>query len=271
MGALTLTAQTLWGETLAKWFDARSRKSLADNLLLIVPLLMFAMAVLWRGRVWMDRLIAHAARAILGARAADLGICRLAGPDHRADAGRDRAGRGAEPEPDAGRWWAVRLRTISAQIGLTLFAAVWLGIRAFPVRGDSQGCLGDVARISGRSGGFLTTALGVVLAMAHLQQVAMQSLDIPDAANSVLSLSDHPDGGHFAGADGSADAGRVHARSPRREPGAIPAAPAGRAGQGGDCDWSGRAVAGGGRLYLGCGGAGVSGGAVLGAGGACWC
>ena len=50
-GALTLTARTLWTETQTKTSDAFARKTLADNLLLILPLIVFAVVVLWRGPV----------------------------------------------------------------------------------------------------------------------------------------------------------------------------------------------------------------------------
>ena len=196
LGALTLTAQTLWDETAARWRDARSRKAMADNLPVIVPLFAFALAVFWRGRRWTERLIAMlqgpaSARGrriwgflaslaliivpVLGfvALAEALTLSRMLGPVGAGIAG------------DLG------------QIGLTLFAAVWLGSRAFPAEGagvtdgSGVGVSSGVLALNGDQravGRFLTSAFGLLLAIARLRRVAMETLAVPDTATSVLNL-----------------------------------------------------------------------------------
>ncbi len=185
LGALTQTAQALWGETAARWQNPTLRRAMADNLLVIVPLLLFALGVLWRGRRWTEHLIAmlqgpSSARGrriweflaslglvvvpVLGfvALAEALSLSQMLGP--------------------VGGAIAASL----GQIGLTIFAAVWLGSRAFPL-GDSPGILALSAeqRAAGR---FLTSSFGVLLALARLRRVAMETLAVPDAATAVLSL-----------------------------------------------------------------------------------
>ena len=186
LGALTLTARTLWTETLAKTEDTMARKALADNLLLILPLLLFAVAVLLRGRSWMDRLIEmlRGPSSVRGRRlwefvaslaliiVPSLGVIALAqamGLSHM-------LGKvGAEIAANLG------------QIGLTLFAAVWLGNRAFPPS-DTDGSILALSPEKRAQGRFLALAFGLLLAIARLRRVAMDPLNISDAATSVLSL-----------------------------------------------------------------------------------
>ena len=185
LSALRQTAETIWSETATRWQDPRSRKVMADNLLVIVPLLLFALAVMWRGRRWTEALIAmlqgptsDRARRIwefmaslvlimvptLGfiALSEALTLSRLLGPVGSAIAGS------------------------LGQIGLAIFAAVWLGTRVFPT-GDGQGLLRLTA--DQRAGGrFLTSTFGLLLAVAQLRRVAMETLEVPDTATSVLNL-----------------------------------------------------------------------------------
>ena len=185
LSALRQSAETIWSETATRWQDPRSRKVMADNLLVIVPLLLFALAVMWRGRRWTERLIgmlqgptSERARRIwefmaslvliivptLGfiALSEALTLSRLLGPVGSAIAGS------------------------LGQIGLAIFAAVWLGTRVFPT-GDGQGLLRLTA--DQRAGGrFLTSTFGLLLAVAQLRRVAMETLEVPDTATSVLNL-----------------------------------------------------------------------------------
>ena len=185
LSTLTRTAEAIWTETSTRWGDARARKALADNLLVIVPLLLFALAVMWRGRRWTERLIAMLqgpgsvrARRIWGflaslaliivpvlgfvALSEALTLSHMLGPVGSAIAG------------------------ALGQTGLAIFAAVWLGMRVFPP-GDAQGLLQLSAeqRVEGR---FLTSTFGLLLAVALLRRVAMETLEVPDTATSVLNL-----------------------------------------------------------------------------------
>ena len=186
LGALTLTARTLWAETLAKSQDVMARRALADNLLLILPLLLFAIAVLWRGRGWMNRLIdmlrgpstlrarrlwdfvASLALIIVPA----LGVIAL--------------GEALALSQMLGKVGA-EIATNLGQIGLTLFAAIWLGSRAFP-QVQTEAAVLMLSADKRAQGRFLATAFGLLLAIARLRRVAMDPLDISEAATSVLSL-----------------------------------------------------------------------------------
>ena len=186
LDALTLTGSTLWTESAARTSDISARKTLADNLLLILPLTVFAFAVLWRGRSWIDRLIdrlrgpstlrarrlwdflASLARIIVPS----LGVIALA-----------QALRLTNMLGPVGTEIAAHL----GQIGLTVFAAIWLGNRAFPPNPTEPGIL-TLSADKRAQGRFLTTAFGVLLAFARLRQVAMDPLNISEAASSVLTL-----------------------------------------------------------------------------------
>ena len=183
--ALTRTTQALWAESASRWQDARSRKALADNLPVIVPLLLFALAVLWRGRRWTELLIAmlQGPSSVRGRRIwgflASLALIIVPTLGFIALAEALTSSRMLGP---VGSGIADNL----GQIGLTLFAAVWLGSRAFPA-GEGRGILALSAdqRALGR---FLTSAFGLLLAVARLRRVAMDTLEVPDTATSVLNL-----------------------------------------------------------------------------------
>ena len=185
LSALRLTAETLWGETATRWQDARSRRAVADNLPVIVPLLLFALAVMWRGRRWTEGLIAmlQGPASVRGRRIwgflASLALIIVPTLGFLALAEALTSSRMLGP---VGGGIAASL----GQIGLTLFAAVWLGSRVFPT-GEGAGILALNAdqRALGR---FLTSAFGLLLAVARLRRVAMETLAIPDTATSVLNL-----------------------------------------------------------------------------------
>ncbi|MBC7736296.1 MAG: DUF3772 domain-containing protein [Candidatus Saccharibacteria bacterium] len=186
VGALTLTASTLGNETLQKTADGLSRSALADNLLLILPLLVFSFVILWRGRLWMHQLIEmlRGPASTRGRRlwdfVASLGLIIV---------------------PALGVIALSEALTLShmlgkvgtgiaqdlGQIGLALFAAVWLGNRAFPP-GATEAAILPLPPDKRAQGRFLTSAFGVLLAIAGLRRVAMDPLDISDAAASVLNL-----------------------------------------------------------------------------------
>ena len=185
LSALSQTAQALWFETAARWQDERSRRTMADNLPVIVPLLLFGLAVLWRGRRWTEGLIGmlQGPGSARGRRiwnflssltlilVPTLGVIALA-----------EALISSRMLGPVGSVIAENL----GQIGLTFFAAVWLGSRAFPA-GDAAGILSLSAdqRAMGR---FLTSTFGLLLAVARLRRVAMETLEVPDTATSVLNL-----------------------------------------------------------------------------------
>ena len=184
--ALTRTAEALWSEVALRWQDARSRKALADNLPVIVPLLVFAIAVLWRGRRWTEGLIAmlQGPASVRGRRIwgflASLALIIVPTLGFVALAEALTSSRMLGP---VGSGIAENL----GQIGLTFFAAVWLGNRAFPA-GDGRGAILALSADQRALGRFLTAAFGLLLAVARLRRVAMETLEVPDTATSVLNL-----------------------------------------------------------------------------------
>ena len=185
-GALSLVAQTLWTESRTKWQDDRARKALADNVPVILPLLLFALAVLWRGRRWTNRLLAMLTGpaslrgrriwGMVGSLATiivpTLGFVALAEALIR-----------SQMLGQVGLGLAENL----GEIGVITFAAVWLGARAFPAAEGAAGILTLSAdrRAAGR---VLTSSFGVLLAMALVLRVVLEPLEVSDAATSVLRL-----------------------------------------------------------------------------------
>ncbi len=186
LSALRDTAVTLWAEVAQRAHDPRARAKLADNLPLILPLLAFALAVLWRGRRWTDRLVmmlqgpsSARGRRIWGF-LASLGVifvpvlgCIALGEALRLTVMLGPVGLG--------------IVGALGEIGATLFAAVWLGVRVFPVE-EGAGMLLDLPPDRRAVGRFFTSSFGVLLAVALLRRVAMSEIEVTDAATSVLSL-----------------------------------------------------------------------------------
>ncbi|NBZ88952.1 DUF3772 domain-containing protein [Stagnihabitans tardus] len=183
--ALSDTALALWDETARRVTDGVAQKRLVDNLPLILPLLLFALAGLWRGGPITRRLLSYlpgpsSARgrriwetlASLGpvlvpvlaclALAEALRLTTMLGPigGHIAD--------------------------VLGQTGFAIMAAAWLGGRVFPAdEGPTLLPLPPERRAEGR---FLTSLFGVLIAVAMLRRAAMAEIDVTDAATSVLNL-----------------------------------------------------------------------------------
>ena len=184
--ALSQTAVTIWDETAARSMNRLAQGRLLGSLPVILPLLGFAIAVLWRGRYWTDRLVAmlQGPASARGRRIwgflASLGLIfvPVLGLEALAEALR------LSQMPGV-----VGLQIVNGlgQIGLTLFGAMWLGVRVFPVA-DTQGALMDLPAEKRAEGRFLTSSFGVLLAVAMLRRIAMVEIEVSDAAISVLSF-----------------------------------------------------------------------------------
>ncbi|OHC53208.1 MAG: mechanosensitive ion channel protein MscS [Rhodobacterales bacterium RIFCSPHIGHO2_02_FULL_62_130] len=184
--ALSDTAVALWSETQTQIGRDEARAQLTDNLPVVLAYLALALAILWRGRQWIDAL-----------------TLRL--QDRASEQGRRiwafLASLGQIVVPIAG---VVLLSVALARtgmlgvmgrvivdnlpnMGLMFFAAVWLGGRLFPQGQNAYAPLNlsDERRAEGR---FLSAAFGVLLATESLRQVAMDQLDATEAATSVLSF-----------------------------------------------------------------------------------
>ena len=186
LGVLSATVATIGREISVKWLEAGARQARTANLPVILALLAFAVGVLWRGRRWTDRLISMLqgpvsarGRRIWGVIASlaliivpTLGVMALAE--------------------------ALKLSNLLGTVGLGIgenlgrigfaaFAAMWLGTRVFPVM-ETPGLLLPLLPERRAEGRFLTTAFGVLLAVAQLRQVALQTQDVPDSATAVLNF-----------------------------------------------------------------------------------
>ncbi len=184
--ALSKTAMALWSETAVRAAEPFARKKLVDNLPLILPLLVLAAALLGRGRMWMDRLVLllqgpsnARARRVWGF-VASLGIILVpvAGFVSLAQA-----------LQRSGMFGTVGLTIVGAfgEIGMSLFAAVWLGNRVFPVVEGVVGLL-DLPPDRRAEGRFLTTSFGALLALAVLRRSALAEIDVGDAGTAVLTF-----------------------------------------------------------------------------------
>ena len=186
LGALSQTATALWSDAGTRWAQPVARRGLIDNLPLILPLLVFAIAVLWRGRRWVDWVIAML-QALPSARSRriwsfvastaliivpTLGFVALA-------AALNFTGMLGE----VGQAITKNL----AGIGATLFGAIWLGQRIFPAT-EAAGALLALSAEKRREGRVLTGSFGVLLALSRVLRVAMDPLAISDAASSVLNF-----------------------------------------------------------------------------------
>jgi len=184
--AASNTAVTLWSEFAAKWADPSARREFGDNLPLILLYLAFAIAVLWRGRDWIDRIATrlHGQAGGRGNRiwgfAASLGliIVPVLGVEALSSA-LQRTGM-------LGVLSTVIVQSM-AGIGFTVFAAIWLGGRVFPRPEVSTAAL-PLTPERATVGRVLTSSFGLLLGIATLGRVAIDQLDLSEAATSVLTF-----------------------------------------------------------------------------------
>lgn len=184
--ALSETAVTIWTETAALWRQPEARAELADNLPMVLAFLLLAAGILWRGRLWINR-VTHRLQDRSSARGRRIWAFL--------------ASLGQIVVPVLG----VVLLSVALQmtalfgvlgqvivenlpgIGLTYFVAAWLGGRVFPqgARADAALHLTEDRRAEGR---FLSKAFGLLFGLETLRRVAMDQLDATEAATSVLSF-----------------------------------------------------------------------------------
>lgn len=180
------TAQRLWDETGEAWDDPRARQSLFDNLPLIGILVIVALALVIYVRRWIER---FAERLQEGASVRGRHFWALL------------ASLGGVALPTVGvvlLSWALGASAMLGDVGtriagtlpvagLVVFAAAWLGARAFPrLQGnDAMLPLPPERRAEGR---FLSVMMGLVIAADMLRSAAMDAQGYSDATTSVLSF-----------------------------------------------------------------------------------
>jgi potassium efflux system protein len=180
------TVQRLWDETAEAWDDPKARGELFDNLPLILVLVIVAVALVVYVRRWTER---FAERLQQGASVRGRHFWALI------------ASLGGILLPTLGvvaLSWALlasgMLGEVGSQIaaalpfaGLVVFAAAWLGARAFPrLQGDGAVLpLPPERRAEGR---FLSVMMGLVISAEMLRGAAMDAQAYSDATTSVMSF-----------------------------------------------------------------------------------
>jgi potassium-dependent mechanosensitive channel len=186
IGALRDMAVTLYDETRRAVRWPSNRVTLGNNLPLILLYLALALGLLWRGRDWIDRLVARL--QTWGARRA-----------HRL--WETLASLGQIVVPIVGVVALAKALQLSGMIGVLgrdivaalpsmgmgLFLALWLGGRLFPHgdRSDAVLVLPPDRRAEGR---VLAGSFGILLGVETLRRTAMNRLGSDEAAVAVLSF-----------------------------------------------------------------------------------
>ena len=180
------TATNLWREVARNWANARVRATLADKLPLILGLVLFGVALVWRGRRWFERLPYRVQeRASVRGREiwavlASLGqiVVPVAGVFTLATAG--------QITGLPGPLGMVVLEQLTSA-AFTVFAARWLGFRVFPKNTRTSAHLGlsDEQRREGR---LYATSLGILLAVEAVRRSVMDPMRSPESATAVLAF-----------------------------------------------------------------------------------
>ena len=179
-------AVDFWNQTRSSWANPAARKVLADNLPLVLALLLFGGAVLWRGRGWIERLVARLQNLAsergrdVGAALTSLGqiIVPMAGVIALTAALRR-----------TGMLGAVATTMVNAlpTMGLVIFTLIWLGGRMFPPGQDPDAAL-NLAPDERRQGRRYILLFGLLLAANVLRRMVLARANLDDAANAVITL-----------------------------------------------------------------------------------
>lgn len=186
MRALTDTAQAIWTETATRWSRPGGRDDLGDNLPLILAALVFAALVLWRGRPLVERLTdrlqdhASARGRQVWALLASLGQILVPAFGLAAL---------AFALALTGLFGVVGQVAIEglADLGLLVFAAVWLGGRLFP-KGETATPVLTLTPERRAVGRVLTALLGLAAGVDALRVALLNQMVAPEAAVAVLSF-----------------------------------------------------------------------------------
>ena len=180
------TATNLGREVVRNWGDARARKTLANRLPLILGLVLFGVALVWRGRRWFERWPnrlqenASSRGRELWALLASLGqiVVPVTGVFALASA--------AQYSGLPGPLGMVVLGELTGA-AFTAFAARWLGYRVFPKTSRTAAHL-DLSEDERREGRFYAWALGLLLTLEALRRSIMDPLRSPESATAVLAF-----------------------------------------------------------------------------------
>jgi len=183
---LSDTVLRLWDEAVSAWEDPEGRAELLDNLPLILGLLAVALALVVYVRGWVE---GFAERLLTGASARGRNLWSLL------------ASTGGVILPTLGMVAlsaALMASGMPGEIGISItaalpmagfmvFAAAWLGARAFPVTQGQDAVLPlpPERRAEGR---FLAVLMGLVLSVDVLRSAAMDAQAYSDATTAVMSF-----------------------------------------------------------------------------------
>jgi len=183
---LSRIAVDFWNQTRSNWANPAARQVLADNLPLVLALLLFGGAVLWRGRQWIERVarrlqnLASEHGRDVGAALASLGqiIVPMAGVIALTGALRR-----------TGMLGSVATTMVNAlpAMGLVLLTLIWLGGRMFPPGQDPDGAL-NLSPDERRQGRRYILLFGLLLAINVLRRAIMARVTLDDAATAVIAM-----------------------------------------------------------------------------------
>ena len=184
--ALTGTVVQIGQETATLWREPGGQAALGDILPVVLALLVLAGGILWRGRLWIDRLTyklqnrASVRGQQIWAFLASLGqiVVPVVGVMLLSLA-----------LVLTGMFGPVGLSIVDRlpDVGIGFFAALWLGARMFPVgpRTNATLHLSPDGRAEGR---FLSKAFGLVLGLETLRAAILGQIEMPQAAAAVLAF-----------------------------------------------------------------------------------
>ncbi|MDP3960673.1 MAG: DUF3772 domain-containing protein [Pseudorhodobacter sp.] len=183
---LSRIAVDFWNQTRSSWANPAARQVLADNLPLVLALLLFGGAVLWRGRSWIERLVGRLQNLAsergreVGAALASLGqiIVPMAGVIALTAALRR-----------TGMLGSVATTMVNAlpAMGLVIFTLIWLGGRMFPP-GQDPDAAPNLAPDERRQGRRYILLFGLLLAANVLRRMVLARASLDDAATAVIAL-----------------------------------------------------------------------------------
>ena len=183
--ALVATNLGIWHEISLRWGLPNGREALYDNLPGIILLLALAVALIWRGRLLIEVLIAKlmAKSSVRGMRVSALALSL--GQILIPTLGVIALSNAMRLSGLFGIVGTVVIETLPS-IGFTIFAAYWLGGQLFPkVGGVLPLKLSAEQRAEGR---FHVTFYGLVLAVVALRGAVMEKQTLSEVARSVLEF-----------------------------------------------------------------------------------
>ncbi|MFN4129514.1 MAG: DUF3772 domain-containing protein [Paracoccaceae bacterium] len=175
----------IWGETRQRWTTPAAHETLVNNLPAVLFLLLFSLALIWRGRTLVERVVARINKRwpASGVRLATL-VLSL-GQVLVPTLGVIALSHALSLTGMFGIVGTVLLETLPTA-GFTLFSAIWLGAQLFPRDHDFLPLrLSNERRAEGR---FLTAVYGAVLGVNALRVAVIDPQALFEAARGVLAF-----------------------------------------------------------------------------------